>query len=72
MREGGLIDSMKPSKARGNTEINMYILKQIPEFTSICMTHLVNTVIRSGRFPDKLKISRMMPILKPKFHFKII
>ena len=44
----------------------MYILKQIPQLAAIALTHIINTIIRTGTFPDCMKISRVIPILKPK------
>ena len=61
-----LITKSRPTKLRGNNELNMYVLRQIPELAAICLTHLVNSIIRTRQFPDILKISRIIPILKPK------
>ena len=44
----------------------MYILKQIPQLSAIALTHIINTIIRTGIFPECMKISRVIPILKPK------
>merc|ERR1711954_299442 len=60
------INKSRPTKSRGNNEINMYILKQIPQLSAIALTHIINTIIRTGIFPDCMKISRVIPILKPK------
>merc|ERR1711954_533440 len=60
------INKSRPTKSRGNNEVNMYILKQIPQLSAIALTHIINTIIRTGIFPDCMKISRVIPILKPK------
>merc|ERR1711954_545075 len=61
-----IINKSRPTKLRGNNEVNMYILKQIPQLSAIALTHIINTIIRTGIFPDCMKISRVIPILKPK------
>ena len=61
-----LINKAKPTKARGNNELNMHILKHIPQLTLIVLTHIVNTIIRTGIFPDCMKISQVIPILNPR------
>ena len=42
----------------------MYVLKQIPEFSAICLTHIINNIIRKSIFPKSLKTSRIIPIHK--------
>ena len=49
----------KPSKARGNDKLSMYILKEIPQFKAICVTHLFNCIIRKGVFSHAVKTSRV-------------
>ena len=60
-----IIMRMKRSKSRGNNEITSEVLKETPHFISICMTHLINNIMRHGVFPDCMKTSRVIPILKP-------
>ena len=50
----------------------MFVMKHTPEFSSICMTHVVNCIIRSGVFPEILKTSQILPILKPKKDRKLL
>ena len=61
-----IINKSRPTKSRGNNEVNMYILKQIPQLSAIALTHIINCIIRTGIFPESMKISRVIPILKPK------
>ena len=56
---------MKRSRARGNNEITSEALKETPQFLSICMTHLINCMMRQGAFPECMKTSRIITILKP-------
>ena len=60
------IEKLKPSKSCGNNEINNFIVKQIPQFMALSITHLFNHMVRSSTFPDVLKTSRVIPIKKPK------
>ena len=56
---------MKPTASTGFDAINAKILKQIPEITSMWITHLTNSIFRTSRFPKILKISKITPISKP-------
>merc|ERR1711954_552990 len=38
-----IINKSRPTKSRGNNEVNMYILKQIPQLSAIALTHIINT-----------------------------
>ena len=38
----------------------------IPEVTSIYLTHAINCMIRTKRFPEVMKITRILPLTKPK------
>ena len=60
-----IIHKSKPTKSRGNDEVNMFTIKEIPQLVSIALTHLCNTMVRKGVFPSALKTSRVIPILKP-------
>merc|ERR1711954_185007 len=51
-----IINKSRPTKSRGNNEVNMYILKQIPQLAAIALTHIRNTIIRMGIFPECMKI----------------
>ena len=42
----------------------MFFLKEIPQYSSHIITHLVNHIIRSKQFPNDLKCSKIVPILK--------
>ena len=61
-----IINNLKTSKATGFDDVNSLVLKEIPHIASIWMTHLINCIVRKGRFPAVLKITRILPICKPK------
>ena len=44
--------------------MSMYLFKQIPELMSICLTHLINCIYKTGIYPSKLKIARIIPLKK--------
>ena len=48
-----IINKSRPTKSRGNNEVNMYILKQIPQLSAIALTHIINCTIRMGIFSRK-------------------
>ena len=58
------IIKMKSSNAKGNNEITSRLLKQIPHYAALAITHLYTHICRTGKFPDVLKIARLTPILK--------
>ena len=60
-----IIENMKSSNTCGFDNISSRTIKMIPELTAILMTHAINCMIRKKRFPDILKISRILPISKP-------
>ena len=64
-----IIMKSKPSKSRGNDELNWLIMRQIPDFSVICVAHLINCIIRTGRIipihknnKDKKKLASFCPI----------
>ena len=60
-----IISSMRLSGSAGLDGINSRIIRMVPKITALLMTHLINTIIRKDTYPDILKISRILPILKP-------
>ena len=60
-----IIHKARPSKSRGNDEINMFIMEKITHSVAVCITHLFNHIVWKGIFPDNLKTSRVIPIRKP-------
>ena len=59
-----LILSQKNSASTGYDSISNKIIRKIaPEIAPI-IAHLINSIIRTGIFPDCLKISKVIPILK--------
>ena len=57
---------MSPTNARGFDQINSKITKMIPHMTSLWMTHLFNSIVRTKKYPKLLKVTRILPILKSK------
>merc|ERR1711954_312632 len=49
----------------GMDDITSKMIKMIPKVTAMYMTHLINAVIITAKYPSILKISRILPILKP-------
>ena len=60
-----IIRKSKNSWSCCNDTISMTILKRINKEISPHITHLCNCIIRTGIYPDKLKVSKILPILKP-------
>ena len=61
-----IITKSPPKKSRGNDKLNTFIVKKMPQLTAVFVTHLFNCMARNSVFPKALKISRVIPIRKPK------
>ena len=61
-----IISDMGGTNACGFDDMNSKIIKLVPHITSIYITHLFNTIIRTKTFPQTLKITKLVPILKPQ------
>ena len=59
-----MINNSKVTKLSGYDRITMKTLKQIPYFTALTITHLVDNIIFTKNFPDCLKVSWIVPISK--------
>ena len=57
---------MNQSNTVGFDNISMSIIKIIPDVLAIYIMHGINSSIRQEIFPDILKITRILPILKPE------
>ena len=55
---------MDPKKSKDMDGISLHLLKSI--VTSVCkpLAHIFNLSLKIGVFPDKLKVSRVVPIFK--------
>ena len=60
-----LIKGIKSSNCTGYDSINNKILKKINTKIAPHLCHLINSILHSGKFPDILKLSRILPISKP-------
>ena len=50
----------------GHDNISSIVLKYISNEISECITLIVNQSIKSGIYPDKLKVAKVAPIFKKK------
>ena len=57
--------NLKNSNTAGYDKKTSRILKMGSPIISILLTHAINTSIRENKFPETLKIARVLPILKP-------
>ena len=56
--------SFKNGKAPGYDHIPMFVIKRSLDWISESLTHLSNTSLETGTFPDKLKLAKKIPIFK--------
>ena len=59
-----IITSLKTSNTAGADGISSRFLKEIPTIASHHITFMINTIIRTGVYPECLKISRILPLRK--------
>ena len=60
-----VINNMRGSNSRGFDYVTSKTLKQIPHMSSLWLTHLFNSMVVTNKFPKILKVTRILPILKP-------
>ena len=59
-----IMSKMKLSDASGMDDVTTKFIKQVPQLTALYMTHLINCMIRRGKYPKVFKIIKVLPILK--------
>ena len=60
-----IIQGLKSSNSVGYDSLNSKIIKIIGDIITPYLTHLINCSINEGKFPKALKISRILPLVKP-------
>ena len=61
-----IIKNIKTSRSIRHDGISSELLKLIDNDISACITLIINQSIKSGIFPDRLKIAKVTPIYKKK------
>lgn len=56
--------SMTKTEAPGYDDISPKVLKHCSSIISAPMAHIINVCLKSGNFPDNLKIAKVLPIFK--------
>lgn len=59
-----LIQSLKPNKSPGYDNIDVNCIKNFADELSPFIVELINLVLTTGIYPDKLKIAKVIPIFK--------
>ena len=59
-----IIDSINPSKSASVDDISMKLLRRIKKTLLPILQHLVNVTIMTTKYPDPLKITKIIPLLK--------
>lgn len=67
-----VITSLKNKRSCGFDDIPVSLLKSIKTQISPVITHLINSSFVAGYFPDKLKISKVVPVFKKDDPSKVL
>ena len=59
-----IISTLKSGKSLGPNSIPMKILKSLSSLISIPLSQIINESFKSGVFPDKLKLAKVIPLFK--------
>lgn len=59
-----VFDKLKSKKSQDHYGISMFLLKHVKNILIYPLTKLINEVIKTGIFPDMLKVSKVFPIHK--------
>ena len=57
-----IINSLKPKVSSGLDELSNKMLKLIKDVIAPPLTIIINQMLNTGIFPDKLKISKVIPL----------
>ena len=59
-----IVQFVKSNSSKGNDDLSPLILKEIISEISLPLTTIFNKSFANGQFPDKLKITKIVPIYK--------
>lgn len=59
-----VIDNLKPKTSAGEDKISNKLIKVIKNYIAEPITQIINQILTTGTFPDKLKIAKVIPIHK--------
>ena len=60
-----VILASKKSKSTGFDRLSMRSVDEMPQGMAAYTTHLFNSIIDTGKFPDVLKVTKILPLKKP-------
>ena len=66
-----IIHSLKPNASSGQDEISNNLLKKIEPIITKPLTFIINQSLKTGIYPDKLKIAKITPIYKKEYKHHI-
>lgn len=59
-----IIANLKNSKSSGTDEISNFLLKKISPYIAVPLAYIINLSLEQGVYPDKLKMSKVIPLHK--------
>lgn len=66
-----IINSLKPTNSRGWDQMSNQLLKHIKFELSIPISNLINQSVKTGIFPNRLKMAKIIPIYKKQDRQKL-
>ena len=59
-----IITNLKPKNSSGHDNISLILLKASINYIAKPLTCIINKSLKTGRFPSKLKVAKIIPIFK--------
>ena len=67
-----IINDLKPKTSTGVDSVSNKLLKFVKNVISEPLSIIINQMLKSGIFPDSLKISKIVPLYKKRWWHKFI
>ena len=59
-----VISKLKPKRSAGYDNISAWFIKQTAHLLIKPLTHIINNSFSRGKFPEKMKLAKVVPIFK--------
>ena len=66
-----IIDSFRNKSSEDIDEISIKLIKQVKNCVVAPLNYICNLSLKSGVFPDKMKIAKVLPLYKSNGHYNL-